>query len=266
MRNNTLETSLNEKLKELTEIAREIENRKKQYPQGSLRIAKHNGHIYYYRYEKPDNTTGTYIKKDNMKDIKALAQKQYEEKFEKPLSEIIKQMKSLTGILSQNPLEKIYSSMKDERKVLVNPLEIDNEEYARIWQQTPYKGKSFSETEPDYLTIKGERVRSKTELIIADTLKSFNIPYRYEFPYRLQTNKYIYPDFTVLNKNSRQEYIIEHFGMMDNLNYAINAMEKIKLYTELGFYPGEKFLFTFETQANHFDTRYLSNLILHFLT
>ena len=35
-------------------------------------------------------------------------------------------------------------------------------------------------------TSRGERVRSKSEVIIADTLDRLKIPYRYEFPHQLK--------------------------------------------------------------------------------
>ena len=51
----------------------------------------------------------------------------------------------------------------------------------------------------EYYTIKGERVRSKSEKIIADELYRYQIPYKYEFPLTLAThnrNIQLYPDFT----------------------------------------------------------------------
>ncbi|MEE3440399.1 MAG: hypothetical protein VZR07_10670, partial [Ruminococcus sp.] len=47
-------------------------------------------------------------------------------------------------------------------------------------------------------TQRGEIVRSKSEVIIADALYYANIPYHYEKPIKVG-DRVIYPDFTVLN-------------------------------------------------------------------
>ena len=69
-----------------------------------------------------------------------------------------------------------------------------------------YQGKGFGEEDnTEYYTYKGERVRSKSEMIIANELFRNNIPYKYELPIELENwNKKvtIYPDFTVLNKRT----------------------------------------------------------------
>ena len=48
----------------------------------------------------------------------------------------------------------------------------------------------------NYITDAGERVRSKSELVIANLLYKNNIPYMYECPLKINNNT-VYPDFTV---------------------------------------------------------------------
>ena len=67
-----------------------------------------------------------------------------------------------------------------------------------------------------FYTSKGERVRSKSEVIIADVLNREGVPYRYEYPIYIKGIGKIYPDFTVLNIGIRKEMIWDHFGMMDD--------------------------------------------------
>lgn len=50
-----------------------------------------------------------------------------------------------------------------------------------------------------------ERVRSKSEVIIADILNQEGIPYRYECPLQLKGWGKVYPDFTVLSERERPE-------------------------------------------------------------
>ena len=49
-----------------------------------------------------------------------------------------------------------------------------------------------------YLTRKGERVRSRAELIIADILAELKLPYKYEASYYFENGRHCYPDFTIL--------------------------------------------------------------------
>ena len=81
---------------------------------------------------------------------------------------------------------------------------------------------------PFYDTKRKERVRSKSELNIANMLDSYGVPYKYECPLKLKDGKVIYPDFTVINVKSRKVIYWEHRGMMDDKNYANMAVSRIK--------------------------------------
>ena len=60
--------------------------------------------------------------------------------------------------------------------------------------------------------------------------------------------------------------IWEHFGLMDNSEYAANAMEKIALYSQNGFVLGRGFIYTMETSARPLSSRLVNKLIeCHFL-
>ena len=73
-----------------------------------------------------------------------------------------------------------------------------------------YQGKPFDASLPKLYTSREERVRSKSEIIIADTLSRESIPYRYECPLHIPDVGNIYPDFTVLNVAKRKELYWEH--------------------------------------------------------
>lgn len=61
------------------------------------------------------------------------------------------------------------------------------EQFLKKWQQNSYEGKTFAEDAPALFTVKGERVRSKSEVIIADLLEREKIPYHYEKPIWLKS-------------------------------------------------------------------------------
>ena len=113
----------------------------------------------------------------------------------------------------------------------------------------------------EYYTDNGERVRSKSEIIIANKLYRYNIPYRYEYPLQLQSDIITHPDFTCLNVKTRQEYIWEHFGIMDNAEYACNAIKKISDYANSGYILGRNFIATFETANTPINANCIDSLI-----
>lgn len=112
----------------------------------------------------------------------------------------------------QENLEEVYEKLHNERKKLVVPLELTEQQYLQNWQSVAYKGKEIDESVPKIFTARGEQVRSKSEMIIADSLCREEIPYRYEFPVYTKEWGYVYPDFMVLDKKNRKEWIWEHLG------------------------------------------------------
>ena len=102
-------------------------------------------------------------------------------------------------------------------------------------------------------------------MIIADTLKRYDIPYRYEYPVEL-SDKTFHPDFLCLNLRTRQEFIWEHFGMMDSPEYLEKAIPKILIYNENNYFLGKNLIITMETQHNGIKTQQLEMLIETYLT
>ena len=134
------------------------------------------------------------------------------------------------------------------------------------WQKVEWTGHPFSEDAPQLFTTKGERVRSKSEVQIADSLNRLGIPYRYEYPLRLKNGINIYPDFYCLNVRTRQELYWEHFGMMDNPEYAKNAVQKLHQYNSIQIIPGKNLIITMETSTSPLNVKYIEQQIKSYLT
>lgn len=164
----------------LEEILKKAESGIKKAPSGSLRIVDKKTYVQYYQITQKGDTQGKYIKKDNMKLAAALAKKDYDKKvvktIEKEIKEIIKLEKAM------NSIEEIYDSLPPRRRELVDPYVMSDKQYVEAWLSYKYEGKGFWNNDTEYYTGKGERVRSKSEIIIADMLDKKGIPYRYECP------------------------------------------------------------------------------------
>ena len=102
--------------------------------------------------------------------MQQLAQKSYDERVlqsaEKRYSQIRKLMKDYTD----DELENIYLKEHPERQKLIKPVEPTWEQKMNEWISKGYEGKEFYEDMPVILTERGERVRSKSEKIMADFL------------------------------------------------------------------------------------------------
>ena len=85
-------------------------------------------------------------------------------------------------------------------------------------------------------TSRGELVRSKGELTIANKLNEMGIDYVYEQPTEL-CGSLRWPDFTIEDDESGITYYWEHLGMLDNPTYANRWAKKRELYLADGVVP-----------------------------
>ena len=87
-------------------------------------------------------------------------------------------------------------------------------------------------------TATGILVRSKSEVIVADTLTRLGIDYRYEdrLPARDDPNDFRLPDFTVLYEG--ETWYWEHLGMLSIPSYAETWERKRAWYEDNGYVDG----------------------------
>lgn len=168
--------------------------------------------------------------------------------------------KAIKCLQETEPLE-IYRKIGKGKQRLVEPIEVSNEDYRKTWEKFEYIRKPFEENAPEIYTDRGERVRSKSEKIIADKLYREGIAYRYECPLEIPYVGTIYPDFTILDEANRRNIIYEHFGLMDNEDYVNNAIAKLQQYSRQGYTLGDNLFVTMETSARPLDSRMVDNII-----
>ena len=106
----------------------------------------------------------------------------------------------------------------------------------------------------------GQKVRSKSEAIIATMLHVNKIPFHYEEALHLG-KRVIYPDFTIRHPVAGQIYYWEHFGMMDNENYAQVAFRKMQLYNISGIMLSDTLLATYESEEAPLKSNIVENMI-----
>ena len=239
-----------------------ILNKKTQsLPDGRINIKHINGGTYFYKVV--NGNVETVLDKNNDKLIHDLAQKNYYEKAIRTAEKELSVLKRALDHYPQTVPEDVFELLTEERKKLVTPIILTDDQYLKQWLEKPYEQKGFKEETPFYTTLKGERVRSKSEQIGADRLYINGIPYKYECPLKIN-NKIIFPDFTILRMSDRKELYWEHFGMMDDPQYADNMVRKMNSYTLANIYQGDRLFSTYETGNTPLDTRVIDRMINEF--
>ena len=97
----------------------------------------------------------------------------------------------------------------------------------------------FLEDSLIHRTERGDLVRSKSELVIADKLYAAGIHYNYEQPLVLSNRRTRYPDFTIEDDASGITYYWEHLGLLDDPSYRTRWEHKREEYLKDGIVPWE---------------------------
>ncbi len=139
-------------------------------PSGCLKYQNKGSNTYYYQQYKDENKnewSRRYIKKANVSLARNLAQKQYYTAIKPVLKKNLKALRNFESKYNSEEVEKIYQSLSDERKRLIEPFKNSKEEILKKWFEEKY------ETNISYLenlrfeTEQGDLVRSKSEVIFS---------------------------------------------------------------------------------------------------
>ncbi len=248
----------------LEKIIKETKARLDNAPDGRLRLSISHNHMQYYCC-KEGKMSGNYISKENKALAQQLAQKSYDIKILHLAEKRYLQIKKILKDYADDELEKVYLKEHLERQKLIEPVEPTWEQRIIEWKRREYYGKDFQEGSPVILTERGERVRSKTEKIMADFFDRHGIEYKYECPLYLKGMGTIYPDFTFLSSKTGKELYWEHCGMVDSPTYARSMIRKIEAYENNGIFSGERLILTYETEQSVLNTEKIAQMVERYL-
>lgn len=154
-----------------------------------------------------------------------------------------------SAFLSKELLYTAFSRQKDKLKVLsdipiTELLKYTNDWYSdtkqrytdlfekpKIIEIELDKQKRYFEENLIHKTVRGEMVRSKSEVIVANILNDLEIDYTYEELLSIKGEKYL-PDFTI-RYQGRTAYL-EHLGMLGNNSYKDHWKKKKSNYKKSG--------------------------------
>ena len=245
----------------LQRVNSELIKLRKRVPEGAgLRAARHGNVYQYFMKVQGSGTNGIYIKKKNRERAIVLAQIEYDEKLITILRNAIGNLNTMKNTWVENPFIYAADRMIPAKRELVRMPYKSDEQYLSEWINQEYERMEFRDGFPEYYTRQGLRVRSKSEVIIADILDEMGVPFLYEKPIQLGMGT-VHPDFTLLDIGERKEVYWEHFGMMDDMDYRNNAILKIRKYESNGLYQYDSVIWSFETGSNPLNTRETRKMI-----
>ncbi len=248
---------------ELLNARQELENSSVKALPGKIHIVSSAKRTQFYLREESSDKSGKYISKSDEGTIKQYLQKAYNEKALKLLNLEVSNLEKLLKHSEEinKKVQDLYSDNPNEVKKYIVPIDVSDDEYANMWANKSFIGKAYNDELPYYETDNKERVRSKSELNIANALYKYGIPYKYECPLRLSNGKVIFPDFTILDIKARKEVYWEHRGMMDDRQYATDSVMRIKTLMKNGVYLGKNLIITEETSTNPLGTDEIEMMI-----
>ena len=240
----------------LSRSINDIEKKIRLFPEGWVSIRSRNDRYYYYL--SGYNSDDKYLK--DKEQIDTLLQKDYLKKVLRQAKRELSAIEKMSKLYPYTLAEDVFDQLSEGRKSHIKPINVYDDAYAQKWMEAPYKRKPFKKDMPEFYTTKGERVRSKSEIIIADRLRANGIPYRYECPLKVG-KKIIHPDFTILRMSDRKILYHEHCGKMDDPKYIEDMLTRGKDYSLEDILLGDRLFYTFESDTTPLDVAMLDMLI-----
>lgn len=263
--------SVNKKLKELLTtlilLQVRLEKALDEAPEGRIQFREKSEGTRFFCYDpqKPEE----YLGKDKEAKIKRLAQKKLDQELLKEVlrekAELERALQRLENTRGSKELKDVAENFPEKLKPYVSLDPVIEQGFVQRWlKRIPGEPRN---KKPDtlFFSIKGDHVRSKSEILIADRLYNAGVPYVYERAYQPYLGaELIFPDFTILHPRTYEVWYWEHFGKMDEVKYSTEAKKRLEDYSFKDIYPGKNLIITFETSKSPLNTDYVENLIKMF--
>jgi len=253
----------------LTEISQRVESVDKELslkPEGRLMISTRKGKCDFIQVTRQNGVRKRrWINKQQMI-VKDLCRKRY---LEEELAILEKNYEALENFLrnyTEIEPEKIIGDMPEPFRQM--PLEyffrdrMDRSwtEEVKKWMEEPFEQSAYDPDAKDKTTSSGLKVRSKSEVIIAEKLDQYGIPYRYE--QMLYIDNYAFsPDFTILTRNGIKYW--EHAGMVNVSGYIRKHNWKMTMYQRAGIVPWKNLITTYDDMSGGIDNRIIDSEIIN---
>jgi hypothetical protein len=179
------------------------------------------------------------------------------------------------GLLSKELLYTAITRQKDKLVILYNDAAYRLRDYSSVSASevarrftclfeapniVEYKQRYYEQS-LIHRTLKGELVRSKSEVIIANMLYEAGIEYEYEKELDLGDDGVRIPDFTIEDAESGLCVYWEHCGMLGDAAYNKHWQEKQALYKKHGIIEGDNLIVSKDSLNGGIDSAEIKRLI-----
>ena len=242
---------------ELAEQKKVLTGRLKKAPEGSLRVSNKNGRVQLYHRRDSADRCGSYLGADKLSMAQKLAQKNYEQEEMKAIDQELEAIAEYFRSYPAVSLEEVYHKLSPVRRGLVTPSIETEEMFLERWKRKYHTDEGFSNGREEFTTDRGEQVRSKSEMIIANMLNRLGVCYCYEPAVTLPGLGTVHPDFAMPDLRCRKTVLLEHLGMLGDPGYADSTVRKINIYILNGYLPGDRLILSMETAESPLNIRAL---------
>ncbi len=252
---------------ELKKLEAKASDRLKSYKgleKGNIRVCTHNGISQFY-FKKEGEEKEHYIPKIEMSKIKLLIQRDYDEKIQKKLADMIKRIGKFNESYDADSIEQLYYNLPIGRRELVTPIQPTRQMLIDEWYKNHPGDRNTYERKYEFITLKGEAARSKSEKMIADYLNVKGIPYVCEPEVFFRDGSRACPDFAALNVRKNKTVYIEHLGLINQTGYATRNFNKLLDYEEIGLVLGDNLMITMETEERPLDMAVVEKKVADYL-
>jgi|GEM_PF-266368 len=234
-------------------------------PSGDLQREKHKNHYHYFL--RGEDKKRQYLRKTEKALIGQMLRKRFLKKALPQLRRNLRELQRAMGACGKiaepvfetyDESEKIFEGAKGEN---AGSSKLSKEE--KNWLALPSKKNDYHQENLVHLTANGEKVRSKSEALIAGLLYSYHIPYKYEEELLLEEIVY-YPDFTIRRPKDGKIFYWEHFGMVEDPEYARRMDRKVLEYRQKGIAPWDNLITSYDKEGA-IDMSLIQNMIKAFL-
>lgn len=246
---NNADTYLSHLLEEYKELAEKQRQELKELPEGQLSVRRIDGKVNYV--QSLENRQRRGITK-NQQLIQDLARKKYLLTSLAMLDKNIPLLDKLVAVHKAPTPMNIMELLSKTYKQLPSAAFLPEIRQKSQWADADYEQSSYKPEERIHTTANGLKVRSKSEVVIAEKLDAYNIPFRYEQMLYIENHSFS-PDFTILQGETLIYW--EHCGLVNNPNYMKNHTWKMSVYAKAGIVPWKNLIVTYDDENGSINTR-----------
>ena len=242
-----IEQKIEEMLHFLNQEKRKCNEELRQLPEGNLIATKRHGKTVYFNALSTEDVYKRVCITKNEEAQRGLARKKY---VELQLKEIEREMSILfdTKTKLSGPVGEPYKNVLDRlpKAYSTLPKEFFFKEQVDDWGSQPYQQSTYKPEKRIHTTSRGLKVRSKSELLIAEKLYEHGIPFRYEQILWYGATEFA-PDFTIRTADGRIIYW-EHCGMTHDERYINHHKWKMSIYEKMDIVPWKNLIVTYDDE------------------